>query len=103
MAEQTTVPIGNRLEETTSRQAGVAGDSSRQYIRRLCRIDQPMDRQGGLRLSTVGGQCFKVVDYATEQLREALARIEQGTAVEAHLVRLGSQANAWRVVSIEFN
>jgi len=54
-----------------------------------------------MRLTTVGGtRVFQVVDYATEEIRESLARTAAGNRLELRVVRLGSRGDAWRVVAL---
>ena len=54
-----------------------------------------------MRLATVSGtRAFQVVDYATEEIQESLARTEAGSMLELRVVKLGSRGDAWRVVAL---
>ncbi|SEJ31750.1 hypothetical protein SAMN05444271_1466 [Halohasta litchfieldiae] len=61
-----------------------------------------MNSHGALRLSAADGQrTFQIVDYATDDLRVALADGVDGETVTVRLVALGSRGDAWRVVAVE--
>lgn len=90
---------GSTTENYTNSQRGA--EVGRRYVRIPCRVEQPMNNHGALRLSaTSGRRTFQVVDYATEEIRLALGGAVSGTTVRVRLVPLNSRGNAWRVTAV---
>ena len=90
------------LAETNSPEQQREFDESRQYIRITASVERPINSHGALRLSAVDSQrTFQVVDYATDELRQAMADVVRGTTVDIRLVGLGARGSAWRVVAVD--
>lgn len=67
-----------------------------------CVVDRPMNRHGALTLSEVTGtRTYQVVEYATAEVREALARTANGSTVRIWLEPLNSRGDAWKAVDVE--
>lgn len=74
---------------------------NRRYVHLTCTVKRTMNNHGALTLSAASGRrTFQVVDYATEDIRLALAHAVGGTTVDVHLVALGSRGDAWRVSAV---
>jgi len=101
MADHLDLAAGTRSAGPTRPQTIHGTDTARQYVEAIVTVSQPMNSHGGMRLTTVGGtRVFQVVDYATEEIRESLARTAAGNRLELRVVRLGSRGDAWRVVAL---
>jgi len=100
MANQLNLADGKRSAGPTHPDDTTGTDTARQYVQTTVRVAQPMNSHGGMRLAAAdGNQVYQVVDYATEEIRELLAHIEEGELIEVRLVRLGSRGDAWRIVA----
>lgn len=101
MANQTGSTDGKRPPGSNRPESHADVDTDRQYVDATVRVERPMNSYGGMRLSTDGGsQTFQVVDYATDEIRDALGRTDSGTTLEIQLVTLGARGNAWRAVAV---
>lgn len=67
-----------------------------------CAVDRPMNDHGALTLSEVtGSRTYPVVEYASRDVREALAVAGHGATVRIRLEPLNSRGDAWKAVDIE--
>jgi len=66
-----------------------------------CAIDRPMNSHGALTLTEVtGSRTYQVVEYATPDVKKALARADRGSTVRVWLEPLTSRGDAWEAVEI---
>jgi hypothetical protein len=67
-----------------------------------CSVGRPMNSHGALTLSpSDSSRTFQVVDYASADIRETLARLDRGETVRVGLARISSRGDAWEVVEIK--
>lgn len=67
-----------------------------------CAVVRAMNSHDAVTLADLeGGRTFQVVEYATDECRQTLADIEEGTRLSVSLEPIRSRADVWRARTVE--